>query len=68
VGCAPVCLDVRDVGEHEQRVGFELGGQQSGREVLTDDGLDAAQPVVFVEHDRDPAAANADDEYAGADK
>ena len=37
-------------------------GQQRGREVLVDDGLDAAQRAVGVAHDRDAAAAGADDD------
>ena len=53
-----------DVGGDHQHVGADLRGEQRGREVLVDDGLDAVQRAVGVADDRDAAAAGADDHVA----
>ena len=60
-------ITLRDVGGDDQDVGAELAGEQRGGEVLVDDGLDAAQrvPVRPSSHDRDAAAAGADDDEPG---
>ncbi len=59
-------LDPVDVGQDHQGVGVELPGQQGGREVLVDDRLGAAEQAVVRPDDRDPAAAGADHDGAGA--
>src|SRR4051794_1902641 len=66
---APVGVDRVDVRDDQQRVGVEVRGEEGARHVLVDHRLDADEApagrdgVVLV-HDRDAAAAGADDDRA----
>ena len=64
-GVPPVRLHGGHVGQQQQRVGVQPPRQQRGGEVLVDDRLDAAQPPVAVDRDRDAPTADADDQDAG---
>ena len=73
-GLAPVDVGGVSVGGHDEVVGLDAGGQQSGGMVLVDDRLHADQlavrtavdgrSLVVGVHDRDAAAAGADDDGA----
>lgn len=55
---AEVGVHVRDVSEDEQEIGLESLGQESGSEVLVDDGFDPGQrPGVVIGCDGDTSAA-----------
>src|SRR4051794_10816277 len=62
VRLAPVCDDVRHVGEHQERRGVEPLGEQGGREVLVDHRLHSFDAPTAVRDDRDAASAGADHE------
>ena len=63
-----VALDAVDVGQQQQRIGAELVGEQGGREVLVDDGLDAVQGAVGSRRHGNSAAARADHDDAGVEE
>ena len=56
------------LGGDDEKIGVEAAGEQRGREVLVDDGLDPVHRAVAVERDRDPAATGADQKRAGVDQ
>ena len=65
---APVDGGVVDVGGDDEHVGVEGAGEQGGREVLVDDGLDPADAAVRVADDGDAAPAGGDDDVAGGEQ
>jgi hypothetical protein len=66
-GGPPTLVDAVDVGEQDQRVGAELGGEERRAQVLVDDGLDA-DVSPRPRDDRDAPAAGADHGDAGVDQ
>ena len=61
IRCGVVLIDALDIGCDDEKVGGNLGGQQTGGPVLVDDRLYAFHRVVARRYDRNAAAAGAND-------
>lgn len=68
VGCSEVELHSEDVGEQQQAVGAEPLGEESGCEVLVDDGVDAAEVAGVVERNGHATPTGGDDDDAAVDE